>query len=164
LGIGILVTIKLEDVIQQLEFANKFSRSFFNKKDSQIYVIPEEVKRYIEEDDLEDDLDDDFIPEWEQELIPIAKDIRNNPENYIEFPDQFDIHEYSIMERFCLSLNDENLREVMYSSIKGSGAFQRFKNNIYKFGIENDWYKYKEESFKEIAIEWCKHNNIQYIE
>lgn len=97
-----------------------------------------------------------------KEIIPIAKDIMQNPENYIPFPDQFDIHEYEIMERFCLSLNDENLREAMYSSIKGSGAFRRFKDNIYKFGISDDWYKYKDEAFQEIAKHWCEENNIEY--
>ena len=103
-----------------------------------------------------------LIPEWEKEIIPIIKDISKNPEDYIQLPEQFDINEYSIMEKFCLSLNDEELRDIMYSSIKGSGAFQRFKNNIHHHGIADDWYKYKDEAIREIAIEWCKENNIKY--
>ncbi len=153
-----MIKIKLEDVIEQLIFANESSTSFFNKKTGEIHLIPEEVERYVEQN-MEDE---DYIPEWEKEIIPIAKDIKNNLDDYIPFPDQFDIHEYSIMEKFCLSLNDEELRDIMYSSIKGSGAFQRFKNNIYHYEIADDWYKYKDDAFKEIAIEWCEHNNIKY--
>jgi hypothetical protein len=51
----------------------------------------------------------------------------------------------------------------MYSSIKGSGAFQRFKKNIDLYGIANEWYKFKDEAYKEIAIEWCKINNLEFF-
>ena len=50
----------------------------------------------------------------------------------------------------------------MYSSIKGSGAFQRFKNKIHHYGIADEWYKYKDEALKELAIEWCEENEIEY--
>lgn len=155
-----MIKIKLEDVIEQIEFANESNKSFFNKKSGEIHLIPEEVESYVEQD-IEDD---DFIPEWEKEIIPIARDIQINPDDYIQLPEQFDINEYEIMERFCLSLQDENLRKKMYSSIKGSGAFQRFKNNIHNFGIADDWYKYKDEAFRKIAIEWCEENNLEYYE
>ena len=153
-----MAKLKLEDLIEQLEFANESNKSFFNKMTGEIHLIPEEVERYAEQD-IEDD---DLIPEWEKEIISILKDIQQNPDNYIQFPDQFDINEYSIMEKFCLNLDDEELRNEMYSSIKGSGAFQRFKNNIHNHGIADDWYKYRDEALKEIAIEWCKENNIEY--
>lgn len=43
------------------------------------------------------------------------------------------------MEGFCLSTKDEELSDTMYYSLKGSGAFQRFKINILKYGVEKDW-------------------------
>lgn len=153
-----MVKVKLEDVIEQIIFANDSSKSFLNNKTGEIHLIPEEVSRYAEQD-IEDD---EFIPEWEKEIIPIAKDIQINPENYIRFPDQFDVHEYSIMESFSLSLSDEEIRNTIYYSLKGSGAFRRFKENIHRLGITEEWYKYKDEAFKEIAIEWCKDNKLEY--
>ncbi len=153
-----MAKIKLENVIEQIEFATDLNNSVFHKITGAIYLIPEEVLRFVESDDE----DDEFISEWEKELIPIAKDILENPDNYLSFPNQFDIHEYSIMERYCLSIVNEELREKMYSSIKGSGAFQRFKKNIDLYGIANEWYKFKDEAYKEIAIEWCEINNLEY--
>jgi len=85
-------------------------------------------------------------------------------DDYIELPTKFDIHEYSIMEKFCLSLNDEELSDKMYHAIKEKGAFRRFKDNIYEYGIEEDWYRYRREAFKRIAINWCEDNNIPYVE
>jgi hypothetical protein len=67
------------------------------------------------------------------------------------------------MERFCLSLDDP-LRETMYRSIKGSGAFRRFKENIRRYGIEDTWYKYRDEKIKEIAREWCEYYEISFTD
>lgn len=66
------------------------------------------------------------------------------------------------MEEYCLEIEDDNIREAMYSSIKGRGAFRRFKDNINRFGIEEHWYKYRDEAIKRIAIEWCEGNGIRY--
>ncbi|MBS3968799.1 MAG: hypothetical protein KGZ94_01650 [Clostridia bacterium] len=70
------------------------------------------------------------------------------------------------MEEFCLEIEDGNLREIMYSSIKGSGAFRRFKDKdkVRRFAIEEKWYKckYRDEAIKRIAIEWCEKNGIAY--
>ena len=74
------------------------------------------------------------------------------------------ICEYQIMEAFCLSLDDVKLKDKMYYSIKGSGAFRRFKDNIFEYGIEQNWFKYRRDAFKRIAINWCEENNIPYAE
>ncbi len=79
-------------------------------------------------------------------------------------PTKFDIHEYSIMEKFCLSLNDSEMCDTLYGLIKGRGAFGRFKNAIHEYGIADDWYKYRNDVLKEIAIEWCQEKGIEFDE
>ena len=153
-----LMKVKLEDVIERIEFANESNKSYLNKSTSEIHLIPEEVDMYIESELF----DEEDLPDWEKEIVPIAKDILENPENYIPFPDQFDINGYEIMERFVLSLTNNELRNEIYYSIKGKGAFRKFKDKILQHGIENDWYKFREESMREIAIDWCKENNIEF--
>ena len=99
--------------------------------------------------------------EWEQDAIKQAEEILFS-EDFIALPSKFDIHEYKIMEKFCLSLDDEELKNTMYHSIKGKGAFGRFKNNIFRYGIEEKWYEYRREAFREIAIDWCEQNQLSY--
>jgi len=151
--------VKLEDVIEQFELASESSQTYLNRITGEIHLIPEEVELYVENEEF----DEEDLPEWEKEIIPVYKDINENPENYILFPDQFYINEYSIMERFSLSLTNEKLRSILYSSLKGKGAFRRFKDTANELGILENWYKYKEEAIKELAIEWCKENNLEFI-
>jgi len=154
-----MIKVKLEDVIEQLELANELNKSYINKNTGEIHFIPEEVETYTENEEF----DENDLPGWEKEIIPVARDIKENPDNYIAFPDQFEIDEYHIMERFSLSLRDGKLRDEIYYSIKGNGAFRRFREKISEHGLTGEWYKYRDEAIKEIAIEWCKENNLEYI-
>ena len=73
------------------------------------------------------EFDSSDLTEWEKEIIQIEEEIQNNPDNYIQFPDQYEINEYSIMENFSLSITNDNLREVVYSSLKGKGSFRNLR-------------------------------------
>lgn len=66
------------------------------------------------------------------------------------------------MEDFVLSINDNKLSDELYYAIKGSGAFRRFKDLIQRYGIADDWYKYRDNKYREIAIQWCEENDMEY--
>jgi hypothetical protein len=46
----------------------------------------------------------------------------------------------------------------------GSGAFGRFKDAIHYYDIAEDWYKYRDNALRQIAIDWCQENNIEFDE
>ena len=66
------------------------------------------------------------------------------------------------MEDFCLAFKDRRVGEELYSLIKGSGAFRRFKNAIYSKGIEKAWFQFRQTEFERIAIEWLEEEEIPY--
>jgi len=68
------------------------------------------------------------------------------------------------MRRFCYTIDDEALREELLNAIHGSGAFRMFKDVLRRNDLEDEWFAYKNEVFKEIAIQWCKENEIEYEE
>lgn len=83
-------------------------------------------------------------------------------DDFLILPGKFDINDYDLMERFCSSQSDAELRETLLSLIRGSGAFRRFKDAIHKYGIVEDWYEFRYAALREIAIEWLDANNISY--
>jgi len=153
------IRVKLDEIIEGLEFQSDESSSFLDKTTGKVVLISDDEMCAAEDDEPDED-----SPDWEQDLIGIAKEIVDETGNYIALPTKFDIHEYSIMEKFCLSLNDTEMRNTLYSLIKGRGAFQRFKDAIHDYGIADDWYKYRNDALKEIAIEWCQENGIEFDE
>ena len=153
------IRVKLNEIIEGLEFQSDESSSFLDKTTGKVVLISDYEMRAAEDDEPIED-----FPDWEQDLLRIAKEIVDETGNYIALPTKFDIHEYSIMERFCLSLDDAEMSDTLYSLITGGGAFRRFKDAIHEYGIADDWYKYRNDVLKEIAIEWCKEKGIEFEE
>ena len=83
-------------------------------------------------------------------------------EKSIMLPTRYDINEYGMMEDFTETIEDIRLQNQLYISLNGSGAFRRFKDTCINFDIINDWYKFRDERYKELAINWCKENNIEF--
>jgi hypothetical protein len=106
----------------------------------------------------------DHLSEWERENRKIAIDVMENFGNYIELPIKYDLNEYKIMEDFCLSVSDSRMQDSLLKAIRGKGAFRRFKDKIVTFDIEDQWYSYQNERFKQIVIKWCGNNQLNYIE
>ena len=153
------IRVKLCDILEGMESQSDESSSYLNKNTGEVILIGYEEMSAAEDDEPLDD-----YPDWQQNIIKAAKDIENETGDYIQLPTKFDIHEYSIMERFCMSLDDPKMSEIFYNLIKGSGAFGRFKNAIHQYDIADDWYQYHNEALKEIAVDWCQENNIEFEE
>jgi hypothetical protein len=48
--------------------------------------------------------------------------------------------------------------------IKGRGAFRNFKDAIHMHGIEEEWYRFRQEELEKIAIDWLEANQISYTQ
>jgi hypothetical protein len=66
------------------------------------------------------------------------------------------------MEKFCHTVKDDKIRGNLLDKIRGRGAFSRFKNAIQMNGIEEEWYRFRQEELEKIAIDWLEANQISY--
>src|SRR5215475_5544964 len=152
------VQVKLKDIIEGLEFLTDEGTSYLNTTTGEVVSITDEELRAAENDEpLED------FPDWQHDVIRMAKDIVET-DHYLPLPDRFEIHEYQIMERFCLSVDDEDIRDDLCDAIRGRGAFRRFKDRVQLYGLADDWYRYRDEALREIAMAWCEAHGIAYTE
>lgn len=151
--------VKLSEIVDAMDMQTDESSHYLNPETGEITYITDEEISYAENDrPLEE------IPEWQRPVVEAAKEIFDDSEKHIQLPDKFEIHEYRIMEDFCLSISEERVRNEMYFSIKGRGAFRMFKQNIRRFDLEKDWYRFREAEFYRIARDWCEYNEIEYVD
>jgi hypothetical protein len=150
--------VKLQDILEGMDCQSDEQSSFLNLTTGEVVSITDEELRAAENDEpLED------FPEWQHEAIRIAGEIIET-DHYLPLPDRFEIHEYSIMERFCLSVDDEDMRDDLCDAIRGRGAFRRFKDRMQLYGMAEEWYQYRDAALREIAMAWCEAHGIAYTE
>ena len=131
--------LKLDDVIEALEFVNDGQEdAYYNPETNEIFYS--NIGDY--EDLNEDELDELFS-------------------NSLILPDKHDINEYGMMTDFIETIEDEKLANQLYIVINGQGAFRRFKDTCINYDIIDDWYKFRDKKYKELALKWCQDNEIE---
>lgn len=131
--------VKLDEVIEALDFTNDEIEYYYNPDNGEIFMSNIGEFENLNEDELD-------------ELF----------EKSIMLPTRYDINEYEMMEDFTETIEDIRLQNQLYIALNGSGAFRRFKDTCINFDIIDNWYKFRDERYKELAINWCKENNIKY--
>lgn len=131
--------VKLNDVIDSLDMLNNQIEYYYNPLTNEFF--PSNIGDYEELN--EDELDDLFL-------------------NSIILPTKYEIDEYRILNDFILTIKDTKISDELLSKIKGKGAFRRFKDTLIKLNIIQDWYDFRQEQYKIIAVNWCNKNNIEF--
>lgn len=151
--------VKLEDLIGGMEIQFDEQSNYLNVETGEVVTVSHETLRTAEEDEPFD-----HLPDWMQEDIKVAIDVLENFENYKSLPTKFESNEYEMMEGFSYQLANERHSSVLLDAIRGRGAFRRFKDKVYDLGIEKDWYAFRDERYRQIAIDWCNDLDLKYVE
>jgi hypothetical protein len=160
--------VRLADVVEKLSLVSDDIAVYLNKRTGEFVVLAQDDILGFEDDedsgDAEDPADPDWLedqPDWLKEEHRIRREVLN-ADDYISLPDKFDIHEWQIMEDFCLSVIDARVRVQLLGLIRGRGSFGRFKSAIRSLGIEQAWHQFHHRALEQIAIEWLKENEIPF--
>ncbi len=151
--------VSLQAVVDEMDVFSDETTAYINKQTGELCSVSDEEARYIEEGDE----DSEFIPDWQKEMLPKVREVLES-DDFVPLPDKFDIHEYSIMERFCHSMTDDDLQEELLNAIRGRGAFRHFKDTIHRRGIQDDWYSYRTDALKRIAADFLEVEGIAFID
>jgi hypothetical protein len=151
------IEVKLNDVIEALESVMDEHAYYIDKRSGEIVLVTDDDIAAAENEELRLE-----SPDWQQESIANAREVLNFSENLLPLPDKFEIHEYRIMEEFCLALDNRHLGSELHRLIKGSGAFRRFRNAVRERDIEQDWYDFKQRALERIAIQWLEEKGLSY--
>jgi hypothetical protein len=113
--------LKLSDLIEGMDFQSDEQSAYLNLITGEVVSVTDEELRAAENDaPLED------FPAWQHDAIRTAGEIIET-DHFLPLPDKFEINEYRIMERFCLAIDDVDMRDDLCNAIRGRGAFRYFK-------------------------------------
>lgn len=150
--------IRLGDIVDALEVQGDEMKAYLNRQTGVVTILSDE-----ELSAAENDIPVEDFPDWQQENIRTAIAILAT-DDYLQLPDQYEIHEWSIMRDFCETVTNPQRRETLLDRIHGKGAFRHFKDTLYRFGIEDEWYRFHKAALQRIAREWLADNDLAYQE
>jgi len=152
--------VKISEIVETMDMQFDELSAYFDRRTGRILVVTGEEFDAAETGDALED-----YPEWEHEQIEIAQQILSDEEGvYVRLPSRYEIHEWRIIDDFARSIEDEHISRDLQSAIRGTGAFRRFKDAIYRLGVAEQWYSFKEQALREIARAWCEKNGIPFEE
>ena len=146
--------ISLREIIAALEAASDDCTSYLDPETGEIVVVTEEERALAEDPYWEEE-----APAWQLEMMPKIRGALDS-DRFLELPDRFDIHEWSIMERFSRTQNIEQIRSELLNAIHGAGAFRAFRSAIRRLGLEQSWYQFRDEALAEIARSWLEEHKL----
>jgi hypothetical protein len=88
--------------------------------------------------------------------------VEDSSERFIDAPDPSEFHEYRHMEEFIESLPDPQAAEQLWRAIGGQDAFRHFKDTLHRLGLQDQWYRHRDEAMKQFVIKWAEANNVAY--
>lgn len=150
--------VNLLAVVDQMDVISDEVTAYINRKNGELVTFTAEDISLAEEED-----DNYSVPEWQRDIVDEAKQALSN-DDYRELPDKFEVDEYGIMERYCYTIEDEQVRETLLEAINGKGAFRRFKDKVHEKGIDKDWHQFRTNAFKQIAANFLMSQGIAFMD
>jgi hypothetical protein len=151
-------TVLLKDIVDALDMQFDEHLSFLDLDTGQVETVSRELLGMAEELDDEEGPD---LPEWQEDEWETAKRIISS-DRVAKLPSKRDVHEWSIMEEFSHGVASDSIREDLLNAIHRSGAFRKFKDTVRRCGIEQDWFAFRDDALRQIAIDWCEEHKIQW--
>ena len=86
--------VRLRDVVEAMDLPNQDWQSYLNPDTGEIVTVTDEDRDLVEDGENLDDL-----LAWQRETLPKAREALES-DRFLLLPGSFEVHEWSVMERF----------------------------------------------------------------
>lgn len=131
---------KLQDILDAIDMVNDLSQCFLDLETGAVEWVDEMIMSKEARKEVYDKLD---------------------VHGFLRLPSSYEINDYQIMTTFADSLQ-KNERERLASALRGRGAFRRFKDTVRRLGRAEEWYAFRDAAHRQLAIDWCEENGVEY--
>ncbi len=134
---------------------------YLDLQTGKVVIVPSELL-YRE---FKDGEDSSARPDWEKELVPLAKEIQAGSDRYKPLPEADSRESYRDMESFTRTVDDPSLRQRLEDALDGRGAFSRFRRVLDHDDAERDrWFKFKDQAAARRVRDWLRDLDIEPID
>jgi hypothetical protein len=153
------VAVRLDEILQAMEMPPEWE-SFIDPETGEIVTISEDDRIVL---DREEDGEAVDVPAWQGESTARIRRVLDSG-RALALPDSFDVHEWDLMRRFANSVEYADARDEILRAIHGTGAFRLFRMTVDRLGLRDAWFRYRDDSMRDLARAWLEEHGIAYVE
>ena len=127
--------LKLDELVDMFDEILNYEYIVYDKKENNFIFIDINIMSMQEYEELIDKIEED------------------EKERYYYLPSSYVFHDWELIEKYIDEIKNKNIQEELEDAFYGKGKYRRFKDTLRKF---------REEHLKNMAIEWCEENRIEY--
>ena len=146
------VVVSLVEMISEMAEVMDNHTAFLNRTTGELLTMNDQQRALFENSQPVHDLSDG------QHAVREAMESGD----LLELPSKFEHHEYSIVERFCESINEPRHKRKLKKAVRGKRAFRDFQKVLGKLGIQERWIGFRNRELEELAVDWLDRNEIAY--
>ena len=151
------VPIRLARLVEAMECPEDWE-CLLDPDTGEVITITDEERDYLEEDEAAIG----ELPEWQRDAVLKAR-AASESDKLLPLPSKFDVHEWDVMRRFATE-QDEPMRSELLDAVHGTGAFRLFRITNDRLGLREEWFRFKDSALKEIARDWLRAHDLEFIE
>ena len=142
--ISTILNLSLDEIAEALDNCTYDTRYILDLRDQEIIRLSEYDMATEDIEDIFEEIDDDETGRYV--LFPIKIDSKDG---------------YEDMQRFINDIVDPHVHDLAEQSIRGSGAFRRFKDIISEYpDLEKRWYIWKDEQVRLRVMKWLDEEGL----
>jgi hypothetical protein len=139
-------------------------RAYFDRQTGRIVAVEKSVLKAVKKGRTvsADKVDPDEI-ETAEEII------KDKTGRFIQPPNKSLFNEHRCKKEFINTIPDPRIAKKLARALRGPRGISRlfwgnttFASVLYKFYLEEQWYKYLANAQKQFLIQWAKENNLPY--
>ena len=147
--------ISLNEVVEAFDTLADGVDCYLNRTTGQICPVTDDDRFLVESAKSPENL-----PQWQREALPLIREVLDSSD-WLKLPDRYQIHEWSIMDRFCRT-QDSEARDELLDAIHGRGAFRAFRAAVERLGLRGSWFAYRRHALEEIASAWLEEHDLSW--
>ncbi len=151
--------VKVTDIVETWDSTDPWTAFYLDRKTGEIIPIT-----HAELDLAEKPFLVETEPDGKPDIKRIARAILNGDERYVLLPSLHDLDVFAIMERFCASLEDDQISGNLSEALTNFQGMELFEQTVIRHGLVEFWQSHLHLEKLIAAKAWCEKNDIDFTD
>lgn len=139
------MNVKLIEILDAMNYTGIGAQFLYHIKTEEIVMLGDKVFGLTRNEKLE-------------------KDVRKNPDDYIDLPNEYEIDEIGMMDTYIENFPESELKEELRDTLTGRSPHQKFEEKLREIELLEDWKQYRAGEYDWIARKWAADNGLTIVE